>query len=72
LTNVNVTAGDSRDEEKRWRFFPFTVESFVGPHEMGKDFWFWDYIKYPYFHVSDERNFYIQLYLTEHLPERLV
>ena len=47
LEKLNVTAGDSRDAQGRYRFFPFTPESHLVAEKFPKNFWYWKYIFYP-------------------------
>uniref|UniRef100_A0A1A9ZHR4 Glycoprotein-N-acetylgalactosamine 3-beta-galactosyltransferase 1 n=1 Tax=Glossina pallidipes TaxID=7398 RepID=A0A1A9ZHR4_GLOPL len=44
LQNVGVVAGDSRDDEKRGRFFPFRLHDLIVP--KNKSSWYWRYIFY--------------------------
>lgn len=47
LDNVNVTAGDSRDNYNRGRFFPFTPEGHLFPGKFDPNFWYWKFLFYP-------------------------
>ncbi|XP_037068747.1 glycoprotein-N-acetylgalactosamine 3-beta-galactosyltransferase 1-like [Pollicipes pollicipes] len=47
MERLNVTAADSRDNEGRYRFFPFTPESHLVAEKFPKSFWYWKYIYYP-------------------------
>ena len=47
-----MTAGDSRDAQGRYRFFPFTPESHLVAEKFPKNFWYWKYIFYPQPKVS--------------------
>ncbi|XP_065355790.1 glycoprotein-N-acetylgalactosamine 3-beta-galactosyltransferase 1-like [Calliphora vicina] len=44
LQNVGVVAGDSRDDQKRGRFFPTSLHSHIIPKP--KSSWYWRYIFY--------------------------
>lgn len=44
LQNVGVVAGDSRDDQKRGRFFPTSLYSHIIPKP--KTSWYWRYIFY--------------------------
>jgi glycoprotein-N-acetylgalactosamine 3-beta-galactosyltransferase len=47
LANVNVTAGDSRDEVGRPRFFALVPEQIVVPGSKDPNFWYWKNQFYP-------------------------
>ena len=47
LQSVNVTAGDSRDEKMRPRFFALTPDSMIVPGVKDMDFWYWKNQFYP-------------------------
>ncbi|XP_043218919.1 glycoprotein-N-acetylgalactosamine 3-beta-galactosyltransferase 1-like isoform X2 [Amphibalanus amphitrite] len=47
MEKLNVTAGDSRDAQGRYRFFPFTPESHLVAEKFPKNFWYWKYVFYP-------------------------
>ncbi len=47
LANVNVTAGDSRDEKGRARFFALVPDQIVVPGSKDPDFWYWKNQFYP-------------------------
>ena len=47
LANVNVTAGDSRDEKGRARFFALVPDQIVVPGTKDPDFWYWKNQFYP-------------------------
>lgn len=52
LENVNVLAGDSRDENECGRFFPFSPEAHLTETEVA-DFWYW---KYRYYKTPEGRD----------------
>lgn len=45
LQNINVTAGDSRDEKGKGRFFPMAPENHLIPEPPSS--WYWSHIYYP-------------------------
>ena len=47
MENLDVKAGDTRDELGRGRFFPFIPEHHLIPGLVPKDMWYWKYIYYP-------------------------
>jgi glycoprotein-N-acetylgalactosamine 3-beta-galactosyltransferase len=47
MQNLNVTAGDSRDEQGRGRFFAVLPEQMLVPDLVPKGFWFFGYSYYP-------------------------
>lgn len=55
LQNVNVVAGDSRDQSKRGRFFPTTPSGHIIP--KAKTHWYWRYI---YYNTKDVSKFITQ------------
>lgn len=80
LANVDVVAGDSRDEHQRGRFFPFVPEHHLIPGHSDKSFWYWRYIFYETsegldccsdhavsFHYVSPNQMYVLDYLIYHL-----
>lgn len=78
LQNVGVVAGDSRDEDKRGRFFPAGPQSHIIARD--KSHWYWRYIFYATddginccsdhavsFHYVHPDTFYMLDYLIYHL-----
>lgn len=74
LQNVNVTAGDTRDENGRGRFFPMAPENHLVPEPITS--WYWSHIYYPTkdgldccsdrpisFHYIDYKKMYAMEYL---------
>ena len=47
MQNLNVTAGDSRDEHGRGRFFGVVPEQMIVPNLVPKSLWFFGYSYYP-------------------------
>ena len=47
LNSLNVTAGDSRDESGKPRFFALVPEQIVVPGSKDPDFWYWKNQFYP-------------------------
>ena len=47
MQNLNVTAGDSRDEYGRGRFFAVVPEQMIVPDLVPKGFWIFGYSYYP-------------------------
>lgn len=45
LSMLGIIAGDSRDTEKRGRFFPFGPEAHLFPNRKAND-WYWKYVYY--------------------------
>jgi hypothetical protein len=56
LESVGVIGGNSRDSKGRYRFLPHTPQDHLIPGHWKKDFWFWNYMKYPYTEVSEPRK----------------
>ncbi len=44
---MKLTAGDSRDEIGRSRFFAVVPDQIIVPGPKDKDFWYWGYLFYP-------------------------
>ena len=48
MSNLNVSAMDTRDSKGRGRFFPFQPDKHLFSQLWKKkDFWYWKYIYYP-------------------------
>ncbi|EDW46890.1 glycoprotein-N-acetylgalactosamine 3-beta-galactosyltransferase 1 [Drosophila sechellia] len=80
MENLNVTAGDSRDEIGRGRMFPFIPEHHLIPAKRDKNFWYWNYLYYKTdegldccsdlaisFYYVAPNSFYVLDYLIYHL-----
>lgn len=50
LQNVGIVAGDSRDNQNRGRFFPFSPHGHIIPKDKSQ--WYWRYIFYATTDVS--------------------
>ena len=48
MQKLNVTAGDSRDNLGRGRFFPLLPAPFLLPGILGPDSWLFKYMMYPF------------------------
>ncbi|KAH8418775.1 hypothetical protein KR222_002162 [Zaprionus bogoriensis] len=46
LASCGVVAGDSRDAHERHRFLALTLEHFMIPGRLGKDFWLYNFLRY--------------------------
>ena len=55
MQNLNVTAGDSRDERGRGRFFAVVPEKMIVPNIMPKGYWLFGYSYYPIEVVSAKK-----------------
>ena len=53
LQHINVTSGDSRDENGMPRFFALVPEQIIVPGSKDPNFWYWNYQFYP---AEDGRN----------------
>ena len=47
MSNLNVTAMDTRDSKGRGRFFPFVPDQHLFPGKPTKKYWYWTSIYYP-------------------------
>ena len=47
MSNLNVSAMDTRDSKGRGRFFPFIPEQHLITGKPTKDYWYWTSIFYP-------------------------
>lgn len=47
LSNLNVTAMDTRDSKGRGRFFPFVPEDHINTGKIDSGYWFWTSLYYP-------------------------
>lgn len=47
LKSVGIIADDSRDEFKKHRFLALPPKHYLIPGSLPKDFWWWQYIRYP-------------------------
>ena len=47
LANINISAGDSRDELGRYRFLPLPPEAHLIPKNMRAVSWWSEYAQYP-------------------------
>ena len=47
MSNLNVSAMDTRDSKGRGRFFPFVPYQHLFPGKPTMKFWYWTYIFYP-------------------------
>ena len=62
LENVNIKAGDTRDEEGKGRFFPLSPELLLFPNATQPS-WYWQYM----FYSSLKVNRYVEIAISSYL-----